>query len=109
MTELQPGLGVASVSPAIQRLAPSGSEALARVPGTAVDPFDRLVVAFLTGRRLAHTKTAYAADLAAWRSWCLVEAPEEYRVHPLLARRPHVDAWVDHLGRAAATGDRPGA
>jgi integrase/recombinase XerD len=90
----------------VEQLAPAGAAALARVPGTALDPFDRLVVAFLTGRKQAHTKTAYAADLTAWRTWCLTTAPDEYRVHPLLATRPHVDAWVDHLGRtpSARTG-----
>jgi len=95
--------GVVAVA---QHLPPSSTTALARVPGTALDPFDRLVVAFLTGRKQAHTKTAYAADLTAWRSWCLVDAPAEYRVHPLLATRPHVDAWVDHLGRTPSARTR---
>jgi hypothetical protein len=60
----------------------------------------------LTDRKQAHTQTAYAADLTAWRSWCLTGAPEEYRVHPLLATRPHVDAWADHRARtfSARTG-----
>ena len=62
------------------------------MPGTALDLFDRLVVSFLSGRKQAHTKTAYAADVTAWRSRCLVDAPTEHRVHPLLATRPHVDA-----------------
>lgn len=90
----------------VEQLAPAGAAALARVPGTALDPFDRLVVAFLTGRKQDHTKTAYAADLTAWRTWCLTDAPAEFRVHPLLATRPQVDAWVDHLARtpSARTG-----
>lgn len=91
---------------ALPELAPPATAALARVPGTALDPFDRLVVAFLKGRKQAHTKTAYGSDLKAWRLWCLDEAPPEYRIHPLLASRPHVDAWVEHLSEtpSARTG-----
>jgi len=38
------------------------------------------------------TATAYFGDLLAWQGWCL-----ERDVHPLAARRHHVDTWVKHL------------
>jgi len=59
-------------------------------PGDA-DPFWRLVAAFLVGYP-AVTATTYFGDLRAWQGWCL-----ERDVHPLAARRHHVDTWVKHL------------
>ncbi len=59
MTALHPaddapaGLGVVAV---LEQPPPTGAAALVRVPGTALDPFDHLVVVFLTGRKQAHTK-----------------------------------------------------
>ncbi len=103
MTALPPAGGTSAARGEVAvpgQLHAADAAALARVPGTALDPLDRLVVAFLTGRKQAHTKTAYGADLAAWRTWCLQQAPPEYRVHPLAATRPHVDAWLDHLTTA---------
>jgi hypothetical protein len=99
--------GLSVVAVLEEQLPPTGAAALARVPGTALDPFDRLVIAFRTGRKQAPTKTAYGADLDAWRAWCTETAPEEYRVHSL-ASRPHVDARVEHLSQIpSARTDRP--
>ena len=67
--------------------------ALAHLPAGPddADPFWRLVAAFLVGYP-AVTATAYFGDLRAWQGWCL-----ERDVHPLAARRHHVDTWVKHL------------
>jgi integrase/recombinase XerD len=70
--------------------------ALQRLPGTAeTDPFLRLAAAFLAAYP-ATTARAYRADLRAWVTWCAT-----LRVHPLAARRHHVDAWIRSLTTAA--------
>jgi hypothetical protein len=63
------------------------SAALARLPETAgqADPFWRLAAAFLVGYPPA-TARAYLSDLRAWARWC-----GEHGIHPLTARRHHVD------------------
>src|SRR5690349_5874693 len=69
--------------------------AIARLPGTAdVDPFLRLVAAFLVGYD-RHSLRAYRGDLAAWAQWCAAAG-----VHPFDARRHHVDAWVRSMQNA---------
>jgi hypothetical protein len=82
------------------------SAALARLPETAgqADPFWRLAAAFLVGYPPA-TARAYLSDLRAWARWC-----GEHGIHPLTARRHHVDHWARHLAAAPqpATG-RPAA
>lgn len=63
--------------------------AIERLPGTADrDPFERLAMAFLVSYP-RHSARAYLADLKAWGAWC-----HGAGVHPLDARRHHVDAWV---------------
>ena len=99
VTRVGPGLPAAPGLP---------SAALARLPETAgqADPFWRLVAAFLVGYPPA-TARAYLSDLRAWARWC-----GERGIHPLTARRHHVDHWARHLAAAPqpATGrpaDRP--
>ncbi len=53
----------------------------------------RLVTAFLVGYP-PHSSRAYFSDLRAWWSWCAAAG-----VHPLTARRHHVDIWVRHLSQ----------
>jgi site-specific recombinase XerD len=66
---------------------------LARLPdaGDDVDPYWRLAAAFLVGYP-PHSSRAYFGDLKAWYSWCALSG-----VHPLTARRHHVDAWIRQL------------
>lgn len=63
-------------------------------------PYWRIVAAFLVGYP-PHPSRAYFGDLRAWYAWCASSG-----VHPLAARRHHVDTWVRHLGQApqSATG-----
>jgi integrase/recombinase XerD len=69
-------------------------EALERLPGDRdVDPYWCLVAAFLVGYP-PHSSRAYFGDLKAWYAWCA-----QAGVHPLAARRHHVDAWVRHLSQ----------
>jgi integrase/recombinase XerD len=86
------------VSPAgvLEQLPRQAAAAIAQVPGAALDPFDRLLDSFLDDRP-ANTARSYETDLRQWGRWCLREAPVEYRIHPLLAGRPHVAAWSKHL------------
>jgi integrase/recombinase XerD len=68
--------------------------ALDRLPnGADVDPYWRLVAAFLVGYP-PHSSRAYFGDLKAWYAWCVSSS-----VHPLAARRHHVDAWVRYLSQ----------
>jgi len=70
------------------------AEALERLPGGVdVDPYWRLVAAFLVGYP-PHSARAYFGDLKAWYGWCASSG-----VHPLAARRHHVDTWVRHLSQ----------
>jgi site-specific recombinase XerD len=67
--------------------------AVERLPGDDdTDPYWRLV------RRLVgyppHSSRAYLGDLKAWYAWCAASG-----VHPLAARRHHVDGWVRHLSQ----------
>ncbi|MDQ3880476.1 MAG: tyrosine-type recombinase/integrase [Chloroflexota bacterium] len=55
------------------------------------DPYWRLVTAFLVAYP-PHSSRAYFSDLNAWYAWC-----GHMGVHPLAARRHHVDVWVRHL------------
>ena len=70
-------------------------DALARLPevGAGADPYWRLVTAFLVGYP-PHSARAYFSDLKAWHAWCA-----QLGVHPLAARRHHVDVWVRHLSQ----------
>src|SRR3954469_22166000 len=71
---------------------PADTAALDRLPGARdTDPFLRLAAAFLTAYP-ANSARAYRTDLRAWATWCATLG-----VHPLAARRHHVDAWVRHL------------
>jgi integrase/recombinase XerD len=58
------------------------------------DPYWRLASAFLVGYP-PHSSRAYLGDLRAWYAWCVLSG-----VHPLTARRHHVDAWIRHLSGA---------
>lgn len=80
----------------LEHLPTSAAAALARVPGMTLDPFDRLLDAFLEDLP-ANTARGYRTDLHQWSAWCHHEASPEYRTHPLLAVRPHVAAWKKHL------------
>src|SRR4051794_39046836 len=53
------------------------------------DPVDQLVAAWLLGFKSKNTVRAYGTDLADWRAFCASTG-----VDPLMARRPHVDAWA---------------
>ena len=69
-------------------------DALARLPelgDRGGDPYWRLATAFLVGYP-PHSSRAYFGDLRAWYAWCA-----DAGVHPLQARRHHVDVWVRHL------------
>ena len=93
------GEGASSV--ALARLAASDVaapelpvDALQRLPELEAgggDPYWRLATAFLVGYP-PHSSRAYFGDLKAWYAWCAGA-----RVHPLQARRHHVDVWVRHL------------
>jgi integrase/recombinase XerD len=65
---------------------------LPAVSGTS-DPYWPLVAAFLVGYP-RHSSRAYFSDLKAWYAWCA-----QTGVHPLAARRHHVDVWVRHLSQ----------
>src|SRR5664280_1923610 len=74
---------------------PDASAALDRLPSGALgvpelesDPAWRLAAAFLVGFR-GHTRRAYFNDIRTWYAWC-----ESVGVHPLAARRHHVDHWI---------------
>jgi integrase/recombinase XerD len=71
--------------------------ALERLPAADVagdlDPYWRLVAAFLVAYP-PHSSRAYFGDLKAWYAWCA-----QCGVHPLGARRHHVDTWVRHLAQ----------
>jgi integrase/recombinase XerD len=57
-------------------------------PELDADPAWRLAAAFLVSFR-GHTRRAYFNDIRAWYAWC-----ESVGVHPLAARRHHVDRWI---------------
>jgi len=94
MTKLQPrasaDAGVVTVSSPPPTLPPAALESLPVLHGDA-DPYWRLVTAFLVGYP-RHSSRAYFGDLKAWYAWCA-----DIGVHPLDARRHHVDVWVRHL------------
>jgi integrase/recombinase XerD len=71
----------------------SALERLPDVGGAGVDPYWRLVGAFLVGYP-PHSSRAYFGDLKAWYAWCASSG-----VRPLAARRHHVDAWVRQLSQ----------
>ena len=78
-------------------------DALQRLPELGAgggDPYWHLVSAFLVGYP-PHSSRAYFGDLKGWYAWCAAAG-----VHPLQARRHHVDVWVRHLSETAqpATG-----
>ena len=105
MQALESG-GDPSTSVALQQLAtadvalPAPAElpvdALQRLPELGAgggDPYWRLATAFLVGYP-PHSSRAYFSDLKAWHAWCA-----QLGVHPLAARRHHVDVWVRHLSQ----------
>lgn len=66
-------------------------DALQRLPELGAgggDPYWRLVSAFLVGYP-PHSSRAYFGDLKAWYATA--------GMHPLQARRHHVDVWLRHL------------
>ena len=88
------------LQPLVYELVPTPSapelpvEPLDRLPGAVdVDPWRLVVAAFLVGYP-PHSSRAYFGDLKAWYAWCA-----ESGVHPLAARRHHVDTWVRHLSQ----------
>jgi site-specific recombinase XerD len=98
-TTLQPLAAAVIAAPPTPAL-PAGP--LERLPdvGAGADPYWRLVTAFLVGYP-PHSSRAYFSDLRAWWAWCAGAG-----VHPLTARRHHVDVWVRHLAEESqpATG-----
>src|SRR5690349_587655 len=98
-TDLQPIAATAIAAPPAPALPAAPLERLPDV-GDSTDPYWRLVTAFLVGYP-PHSSRAYFSDLRAWWSWCTGVG-----VHPLTARRHHVDVWVRHLSEQpqAATG-----
>lgn len=77
-------LGLAS-----SRLLP---QSLDRLPGSRTDDsLLQLAAGWLVGYP-AHTAAAYRRDLEAWTRWCAL-----LDVHPLAAKRHHVDLWVRYL------------
>src|SRR4051794_13369512 len=84
------------VAGVVEHLPRGADAALARVPGAALDPFERLVEAFLDEQQ-PNTARGYRTDLTQWADWLTHEAAPEYRTHPLLATRPHVARWKRHL------------
>jgi integrase/recombinase XerD len=79
-------------SPPVPRFA---QDKLVLLPETGgdVDPYWRLAAAFLVGYP-PHSSRAYFGDLRAWYTWCAQSG-----VHPLAARRHHVDAWIRQLSQ----------
>lgn len=67
-------------------------DALGEVAPTTpeVDALDAMIAAWLASYASEHTRKAYARDLRAWLAFCARVAD----VHPLQARRVHVDAWA---------------
>jgi integrase/recombinase XerD len=88
--ELEPIAPTPAIEPGAPAL-PAGP--LARLPAleAGADPYWRLVTAFQVGYP-PHSSRAYFSDLKAWHAWCTLMG-----VHPLSARRHHVDVWVRHL------------
>jgi hypothetical protein len=72
------------VAGVVEHLPRGAGAALARVPGVALDPVERLVDAFLD-EQPPNTARGYRTDLAHWATWLAREAPPEYRIHPLLS------------------------
>ena len=72
---------------------PIHREALGNLPEApeGSDPFFALAAAFLVSYP-PNTARAYTNDLNAWAAWCA-----EAGVHPLQARRRHVDNWIRHM------------
>jgi integrase/recombinase XerD len=89
-TALAPIEAAAIASPAAPSLPGAALERLPNL-GAGADPYWRLVSAFLVGYP-PHSSRAYFSDLGAWYAWCATAD-----VHPLTARRHHVDVWVRHL------------
>lgn len=90
--ELQRIATVALPAPATPPLRAEALDRLPTIDGDA-DPYWRLVTAFLVGYP-PHSSRAYLSDLKAWYAWCA-----QVGVHPLAARRHHVDVWVRHLSQ----------
>jgi hypothetical protein len=67
----------------LKDLPAGGAAALARVPGIALDPFARLVDAFLD-EAPPNTARGYRTDLRQWTLWLTRDADPEFRTHPLL-------------------------
>jgi integrase/recombinase XerD len=90
--ELQRVASIAFPAPPAPELPVEALDRLPLVDGD-IDPYWRLVTAFLVGYP-PHSSRAYFSDLKAWYAWCAHAG-----VHPLAARRHHVDTWVRHLSR----------
>jgi integrase/recombinase XerD len=95
-TELQPIAAATIIAPALS----AGPTAAPPTVGADADPYWRLVTAFLVGYP-PHSARAYFSDLKVWHAWCA-----QMGIHPLTARRHHVEVWVRHLSEEAqpATG-----
>jgi site-specific recombinase XerD len=90
--ELQYVAAIALPAPVAPALPAEALDRLPPMPGD-VDPYWRLVTAFLVGYP-PHSSRAYFSDLKAWYAWCAHAG-----VHPLAAQRHHVDTWVRHLSQ----------
>lgn len=89
--ELSPLTGVDVALPLAPELPVDALDRLPAVGTGGGDPYWRLVSAFLVGYP-SHSSRAYFGDLKAWYGWCAGAG-----VHPLQARRHHVDVWVRYL------------
>src|SRR3712207_8143054 len=67
-----------------------------RPPRSTLFPYTTLFRSFLDEAPL-NTARGYRTDLRQWTTWLTRDADPEYRIHPLLARRPHVARWRRHL------------
>jgi integrase/recombinase XerD len=71
---------------------------LARTEIVRAEPMERLVAGWLVGFESLNTRRAYGRDAAAWLVFC-----SSHDVEPLVARRPHVDAWARTLSESGAS------
>jgi integrase/recombinase XerD len=74
------------------------------VEAAETDPAWRLAAAFLLSCRSENTRKSYARDIRAFYGWCT-----EVGIHPLAARRAHLDGYTRFLEQPQATTGRPTA
>lgn len=65
---------------------------------------ESLISAWLLSQRSAHTRDAYARDIAAWLAWLA-----RWGAHPLDAERGHADAWARWMEKTPGPRGKPAA